>query len=105
MRWTGGVSIDRSKSNNAVNEMIETFKTRERFHLVIPPEGTRAAVAKWKSGFYHIAVGAGVPIVLVYIDYTRRQIGIAEVFYPSGDYSTDIEKIYAIYKECADGKR
>lgn len=105
MRWLGGVAVDRSKSNNAVNAMIAEFKSRERFYLVIPPEGTRKQVEKWKSGFYHIAVGAGVPIVLVYIDYKRRQVGLAEVFYPSGDYDTDIEKIYAIYRECAEGKR
>jgi 1-acyl-sn-glycerol-3-phosphate acyltransferase len=105
MRWLGGVSVDRSKSNNAVSAMIDVFKSHDQFHLVIPPEGTRKHVEKWKSGFYHIAVGAGVPIVLVYIDYKRRQIGIAEVFHPSGDYDTDIEKIYAIYKECAEGKR
>jgi 1-acyl-sn-glycerol-3-phosphate acyltransferase len=105
MRRLGGVSVDRSKSNNAVSAMVEAFKTKDRFYLVIPPEGTRTAVTKWKSGFYHIAVGAGVPIVLVYIDYKRRQVGIAEVFHPSGDYDTDIEKIYAIYRECAEGKR
>ncbi len=98
MRWLGGISIDRSKNTNAVAAMIEAFATRNQLYLVIPPEGTRKHVTQWKSGFYHIAVGAKVPIVLVYINYIKREIGIAEVFHPTGDYDKDIQHIMAVYE-------
>jgi 1-acyl-sn-glycerol-3-phosphate acyltransferase len=97
MRWLGGIMVDRSKSTNAVDRMIEEFKERDRLHLVIAPQGTRNSRTQWRSGFYHIANGAKVPIVLVFIDYTRKVIGIADIFQPTGDYDTDIRKIEAIY--------
>jgi 1-acyl-sn-glycerol-3-phosphate acyltransferase len=105
MRRLGGIPVDRSKSNNAVTAMVEEFEKSERFHLVIPPEGTRSNVTRWKSGFYHIAVGAKVPIVIVFIDYTRRRVAIGDVFYPTGDYDADIIKIQKVYQEAADGIR
>jgi 1-acyl-sn-glycerol-3-phosphate acyltransferase len=97
MRWLGGISVDRSKTTNAVAAMVDAFATRDQLYLVIPPEGTRKHVTQWKSGFYHIAVGAKVPIVLVYINYVKREVGIAEVFYPTGNYDTDIQHIMAVY--------
>jgi hypothetical protein len=77
--------------------MVEVFGEREALALVVAPTGTRSATARWKSGFYHIAVGAKVPLVLAYIDYNRREIGIADTVIPSGDYDTDLAKIQAIY--------
>jgi 1-acyl-sn-glycerol-3-phosphate acyltransferase len=97
MRWLGGISVDRSKTTNAVAAMVDAFATRDQLYLVIPPEGTRKHVTQWKSGFYHIAVGAKVPIVLVYISYVLREVAIAEVFYPTGDYDRDIAHIMAVY--------
>lgn len=99
MRWLGGIPVDRSKSTNAVAEMVREFGGREHLTLVIPPEGTRRDVTRWKSGFYHIAVGAKVPLALAFIDYTGRRIGVAGVFHPTGDYEADIVKILAIYTE------
>lgn len=97
MRWLGGVPVDRSKSSNAVQQMIEWFGSEERLALVIAPAGTRSATARWKSGFYHIAAGAKVPLVLCFIDYRRRVIGVAEIFHPTGDYEADLQAIEAIY--------
>ena len=68
MRWLGGIPIDRSKSNNVVAQMVETFDKAGRLVVVIPPEGTRGDAARWKSGFYHIAHGAKIPLVLAFID-------------------------------------
>jgi 1-acyl-sn-glycerol-3-phosphate acyltransferase len=97
MRGLGGISVDRSQSTNAVGSMVEVFGRREALALVVAPTGTRSATARWKSGFYHIAVGAKVPLVLAYIDYNRREIGIADTVIPTGDYETDVAKIQAIY--------
>ena len=97
MRWMGGIPVDRSKRNNAVTQMVEIFNAAEELIVVIPPEGTRSEVERWKSGFYHIAVGAKVPIVMAFMDYNRREVGIKGVFYPTGDYDADVAKIQAVY--------
>lgn len=105
MRWLGGVSIDRSKNNNVVQQMIDWFGSADRLVLVITPSGTRSATAKWKTGFWHIAMGAGVPIVLCYIDYNRRLIGMAQVFQPTGDLEADITAIEAVYAPISEWSR
>jgi 1-acyl-sn-glycerol-3-phosphate acyltransferase len=105
MRWLGGIAVDRSKTNNAVQDVADLIKAADTFQLVITPEGTRKNVVRWKSGFYHIAMAAGVPLVLAFIDYKRRRIGIAGVFHPTGNYDVDLAAIQSIYQECADGKR
>jgi 1-acyl-sn-glycerol-3-phosphate acyltransferase len=97
MRWLGGISVERSKSTNAVTAMVETFARAERMALVIAPSGTRSATAPWKSGFYHIAHGAGVPLVLAFINYNTRTVGIAGTWQPTGDYDADLAAIQAIY--------
>jgi len=95
----GGVPIDRSKRTSVTDQMAEEFDKREKFHLAITPEGTRNLVDKWKMGFYHIAVKANVPIQLAYIDYAKKELGIREVFYPTGDEKADLKKIQAYYKD------
>ena len=75
MRWLGGIPVDRSQSNNAVAQMIEKFAVSDRLVLVIPPEGTRRKVTRWKTGFYHIAVGAKIPLALGFLDYKRKAAG------------------------------
>jgi 1-acyl-sn-glycerol-3-phosphate acyltransferase len=97
MRWLGGLSVDRSKSTNAVASMVNVFTDRDELALVVAPAGTRSATVPWKSGFYHIAHGAKVPLVLAYIDYNRREIGIADTIIPTGDYDADLVKIQGIY--------
>lgn len=71
-RWLGGIPLDRASSHNAVDQMIQAFKEHDSLFLGLAPEGTRRRVAFWKSGFYHIATGAGVPIVVGFVDYKKR---------------------------------
>ncbi len=97
MRWLGGLAVDRSKSTNAVTAMVDTFASAERMALVIAPSGTRSATAPWKSGFYHIAHGADVPLVLAFINYRTRTVGIAGMLVPTGDYEADLAAIHALY--------
>lgn len=97
MRWLGGIPVDRRQANNAVAQMVQKFAETERLIIVIPPEGTRGKIERWKSGFYHIAHGAQIPLALGFLDYKRRIAGIARVFYPTGDYEADLAEIQAFY--------
>ncbi len=93
----GGIPIDRSKAQDFVKQVIETFDQSEQMVIAVAPEGTRSAVKKWKTGFYHIASGANVPIVPGYLDYAKKEVGFLESFYPGGDIDKDIPAIKAIY--------
>jgi 1-acyl-sn-glycerol-3-phosphate acyltransferase len=97
MKWLGGIPIDRSKAQDFVKQVIETFDQSEQMVIAVAPEGTRSAVKKWKTGFYHIASGANVPIVPGYLDYAKKEVGFLESFYPGGDIDKDIPAIKAIY--------
>jgi 1-acyl-sn-glycerol-3-phosphate acyltransferase len=81
MRWLGGIPVDRSKNNNLVDQLIDLYRQRDELVLIIPPEGTRAQVERWKSGFYYVAQGAGAPILLGFIDSSRKQLGFGPLFY------------------------
>lgn len=98
-RWLGGVPVDRRKRNNAVDQAIQLFRDNESFVLIVAPEGTRARVTHWKTGFYHIAHGAGVPIVLGFLDYRRKQGGIGPVIKASGDIAADMTEIRQFYAD------
>ncbi len=95
----GGVAIDRSKKTSVTDQIAAEFDRHDQFHVAITPEGTRKLVKKWKMGFYHIAVKANVPIQLGYIDYAKKEMGITQLFYPTGDEKADMEKIYSFYKD------
>jgi 1-acyl-sn-glycerol-3-phosphate acyltransferase len=99
MRLTGGLPVDRSKHSNMVQAMIEMFSHRDRLILMIPVEGTRSYVKEWKSGFYHTALGAGVPIALGYLDYGKKVAGFGELFYPTGNYDQDLQVIQTYYRQ------
>lgn len=101
LRRVGAVAIDRSKSNNLVQQMIDEFARRDEFVLVIPPEGTRHRAEFWKSGFYHIARGANVPVACGYLDYGRKRAGIGEPIPMTGDVEADMAKIRAFYEQHA----
>jgi 1-acyl-sn-glycerol-3-phosphate acyltransferase len=98
MRYFGGISVDRSKNTRMVDSMISEFKKHNDLVLLVPPEGTRGYVKEWKSGFYYVALGAGVPIALAYLNYAKKEAGIAKLFYPTGDYTKDIEEIKSFYR-------
>jgi len=97
MRWLGGIPVDRSKANNVVAQMVEVFNSHEDLIVIIPPEGTRGKVSYWKTGFYHIANGAGVPIILGYVDYGRKAGGIGPTVWPTGDIEADMRTICSFY--------
>lgn len=98
MRWLGGVAVDRSKSNNLTQTLGAMLRNTEGpAHLVIPPEGTRGKAVEWKTGFYYIAQEAGLPIVLTYVDYAKKEIGHLGTFAPTGDVKADIAEIRAKY--------
>jgi 1-acyl-sn-glycerol-3-phosphate acyltransferase len=93
----GGVPIDRKKGGNYVQAMIDEFASRDEFMLTIAPEGTRGSVKQWKTGFYHIAMGAGVPMVVGMMDYGRKTGGLGPAIWPTGDYEADMAKVAKIY--------
>jgi 1-acyl-sn-glycerol-3-phosphate acyltransferase len=93
----GGVPIDRKKGGNYVQAMIDEFASRDEFMLTIAPEGTRGSVKQWKTGFYHIALGAGVPMVVGMMDYGRKTGGLGPAIWPTGNYEADMAKVAEIY--------
>jgi 1-acyl-sn-glycerol-3-phosphate acyltransferase len=93
----GGVPIDRKKGGNYVQAMIDEFASRDEFMLTIAPEGTRGSVKQWKTGFYHIALGAKVPMVVGMMDYGRKTGGLGPAIWPTGDYEADMAKVAEIY--------
>jgi len=95
MRALGGIPVDRSASKNLVGQMVQRFDEADDLALAMSPEGTRGKVTAWKTGFYHIAVQAGVPIVICFLDYGTKTAGIAHIVYPTGDYDADMAPVRA----------
>lgn len=98
MVWLGGVPVRRHMAQGLVGQMVAAFNQRDQFLLAILPEGTRRPVSQWKLGFYHIAVGAGVPIVPVKFDYGRKVLEFGSAFHPTGDLEKDLPTIQAQYR-------
>lgn len=90
IRLNGGIPVYRDSSNNMVDQLVEKFLSFDTFMLGLSPEGTRSRVDKWKTGFYHIALKANVPIVLVGIDFKYKKIGIINKFVATGDLNKDM---------------
>jgi 1-acyl-sn-glycerol-3-phosphate acyltransferase len=99
LRALGGIPVKRKERHALVHAMVEEFKRRERFVLLIPPEGTRTAVEYWKSGFYHTARLAGVPIALGVLDYRNKRVGIGPLLLPTADMTADMDQIRAFYAD------
>ncbi len=98
LRWLGGIPIDRSSSHGVVDTMINQYKSMDEFILAIAPEGTRKKVEKWKSGFYRIATGADVPILMACFDYKNKIISFGPLIYPSGNLNADIEDMQLFFE-------
>ena len=103
MKRTGGLAVIRNSKNKLVDDMIQLFKDNEALMLAIPAEGTRARVEKWKTGFYHVAIGAGVPVLLGYLDYKKKIAGFGPLIHLSGDPLKDANQIKDFYRNI-DGK-
>jgi 1-acyl-sn-glycerol-3-phosphate acyltransferase len=96
-RWCGGYPVERTKPQGLVDQMAEAFRANDRFMLVITPEGTRNKVTEWKTGFYHIAKKADVPIVTGYVDSVTRTCGIGPTYILTEDMEADLRAIKAFF--------
>jgi len=98
MRQWGGIPIFRERQGNTVEQAVQAFAEHPQFMLILSPEGTRKKVERWKMGFYHIALGAGVPIVLGALDYQNKRVFIGPIFMPTGDEATDLREILEFFR-------
>lgn len=96
-RWLGGTPIDRSKSNNKVDAIVNVFNSHDNFILALSPEGTRKKVDSWKTGFYYIAKGANVPIVMFTFNFKDKEIKISEPYYLTDNMEKDFNFFYKFY--------
>jgi len=97
MRALGGIPIRRGAANNIVDSMVQAFAELPSLVLVVPTEGTRARVEFWKSGFYHIARQARVPIVPSYLDYGQKRGGFGPALTVTGDPALDMDQFRGFY--------
>ena len=98
MMWLGGIPVDRSQSNNLVAASSAAIQAANGpLQLIVPPEGTRSGTRFWKTGFYYIAAGANVPIVMAYLDYSKKVGGLGPIFQTTGDIDADMVAIKAFY--------
>jgi 1-acyl-sn-glycerol-3-phosphate acyltransferase len=98
MRDVGGVPVDRAAAKDMVAQMVAEFAARDDFVLTIAPEGTRGSVTQWRSGFYRIAMAAGVPIVCGFLDYGTKTGGIGPTIIPTGNYDADMAPAFEFYR-------
>lgn len=98
-RWLGGIGVDRSKHNNMVDYAVSLFKTKDKLALGVPAEGTRKRVDKWKTGFYHIAMKANVPVCLCSLDYKHKIASVGKMIHLSGNFEKDMTIIEDYYKD------
>ncbi len=107
VRAMGGIGIDRRPKQEGdprpsmVQLMTDLFKVHPKLVMLVTPEGTRSKQEQWKTGFYHVAVNAGVPIALAYMDYEKKKTGVGKVVYPTGDYEKDMHEIMEFYAQIA----
>jgi 1-acyl-sn-glycerol-3-phosphate acyltransferase len=101
----GAIGIDRSpkvpgqERQSMTEAMIDLFRANQELVIMVTPEGTRSLRTKWKTGFYHVAVGAKVPIALGYLNYKNKEAGVGKILYPSGDMQKDMKEIMSFYKD------
>ena len=100
-RMLGGVPVVRSSTNNVVDQVAAIIQERDEIQFTLAPEGTRSYKPYWKSGFYHIALKAQVPILMTFLDTKTKEIGIGDLLYPSGNQEQDLEAIRAFYNDKA----
>jgi len=93
----GGTPVDRATSNNLVDAIVQIFDKKEQFRLALSPEGTRKKVDKWKTGFYYIAKGAKVPIVMATLDFAKKQVKISEAYYTTDNMEKDFDYFHSFF--------
>lgn len=97
-RATGGYPVDRSKHTNLTDQVVNYFKTVPGFSIAITPEGTRAKVEAWKTGFWRIAKGAGVPLIPTSFDYSRKEVTLGKPFRVGDSMEADIATLTDYFK-------
>ena len=97
MRWLGGVPVDRRAAHGVVGQAAEMLTDADKMFLAVAPAGTRSKASHWKSGFYHIANSAQVPIVCAFLDFENKVGGVGPSFVPTGDIRADMDRIRAFY--------
>ncbi len=98
LKALGGIPVDRGTKNNTVEYVSALFKKSEKLIIVITPEGTRKYNSHWKKGFYYIAQRAGVPIVLAFVDYAKKEGGVGKVLHTTGNFEEDFKVIQDFYR-------
>ena len=100
LRWLGFFGVDRNRPTRALVQIVRLFQQVDKVVIVITPEGTRGKTEFWKPGFYYIAQKAGVPIVLSFLDYAQKRIGVVSpAVFPSGDIEADMQPYAHILAE------
>lgn len=98
-RWLGGIPVVRHEQHNVVDASIQAFKDNPDLYLALAPEGTRSKTDYWRTGFYHIAVGAGVPLQLAFLDCRTRTLGLGPLLNLTGDIEKDFARLRAFYQD------
>lgn len=96
-RWLGGTGVDRFSKHGVVDQVVDKFNKAENLFIALSPEGTRKKVDKLRTGFYYIAKKANVPIVMVGLDYSKKELSVAEPFYTTDDEAADFKKIIEFF--------
>lgn len=97
MRAWGGVAVERSSATGATGRLAEKMRQSDWFWLALAPEGTRSYKPHWRSGFYHLALAARVPLLIVYLDYPNKVLGVVDTIRLTGDQDADMAAIAAAY--------
>lgn len=99
-RWLGGIPVDRTRRSNFVAAMADVFRQRDYLHLVLAPEGTRKKVERFRTGFYHIARTATVPIALCKFDWGKKEVHFEpQLFFPTDNESKDLAYLWNYFKD------
>lgn len=98
-RWMGGIPVERNKRTSMVDSLVELIKKTKKFHLAVTPEGTRSRNPDWKKGFYYIALGAQIPIVLIGVDYKKKCISATKYIIPTGNIEEEMREIKLFFKD------
>ncbi|MCA9987215.1 MAG: lysophospholipid acyltransferase family protein [Anaerolineales bacterium] len=98
-RWMDAVPINRTSAHGVVSQMTDAFASRDKFILALAPEGTRAKVDRWKTGFYHIACAAHVPILPVALDFGHKVIRFGNCLWPTGELEADLAQLQSFYQD------
>ena len=98
LKWMGVMPVDRTSSHGLTHQIVDVINSKEKIWIAIAPEGTRNSAEKIRTGFYHIAMGADIPIVMFALDYQKKAIHCLGAVHPTGDYDKDLNTIFEHYK-------